>query len=211
MMSHFMFTTKAITPQKSRKNIPLSVEKRLCKISSNSEVFNEACPPYQKALSDAGYEHVLKFNEHDNRTRKNRSRRVKYFNPPYSINVKTNVGAKFLKIIDVCFPKDHVLHKIINRSTVKISYKCMPNMQTIIARHNSKILKVNPGNTAPPPCNHRQGNICPLGGVCKTSSLVYQATVTSGDSTETYTGLSEPEFRQRYQNHKADFNHLIKK
>ena len=192
---------------KQEKNIPLSVEKRLCKISSNSQIFSDACPPYQQALSDAGYEHILEFKQHENRTRKKRSRKVKYFNPPYSLNVKTNVGAKFLQIIDECFPKTHVLHKIINRNTVKISYKCMPNMQTIIARHNSKVLKVNQGTAAPPPCRHRQGNTCPLGGACKTPSLVYKATVTTDNSTETYTGLSEPPFQQRYQNHKADFTH----
>ena len=194
-------------PPKIKKNIPLSVEKRLSKISSNHEIFSEACPPYQKALADAGYDHVLNFNQDENSTRKNRSRKVRYFNPPYSLNVKTNVGAKFLRIIDECFPKSHVLRKIVNRNSVKISYKCMPSMQTLISRHNSKIMKTNPGNTAPPPCNHRQGNICPLGGVCKTPSLIYKATVTSGNSTETYTGLSEPPFQQRYQNHKTDFKY----
>ena len=194
-------------PPSIKKNIPLSVEKRLCKISSNEAIFNEACPPYRQALSDAGYEHELKFKPHESRTRKNRSRRVKYFNPPYSANVKTNIGAKFLQIIDSCFPKSHVLHKIINRNTVKISYKCMPNMQTIISRHNSKILKNGPGTSDPPPCNHRQGNVCPLGGKCKTPSVVYKATVTSDNSVETYTGLSEGPFQQRFQNHKTDFKY----
>ena len=123
------------------------------------------------------------------------------------MNVKTNVGAKFLKIIDDCFPKGHVLNKIFNRNTIKVSYKCMPNMKSLIARHNSKVLNINQGKSDPPPCNHRQGNVCPLGGVCKTPSLVYKATVTSENSRETYTGLTEPPFNQRFQNHKTDFKY----
>jgi hypothetical protein len=51
-------------------------------------------------------------------------------NPPYSKNVSTNVGQSFLKIIDEEFPADHPLHKIFNRNTVKISYSCMPNIES---------------------------------------------------------------------------------
>ena len=198
---------KSNHPKNVKENIPLSVQKRLSKISSNGDIFDQACPTYQKALDDAGYEHPLKFNPTDNIARKNRSRRKKFFNPPFSLNVKTNVGAKFLRIIDECFPKSHILNKIFNRNTVKLSYKCMPNMQTVIARHNAKLLKSNPGNTNPPPCNHRQGNVCPLDGKCKTPNIVYKATVKSGDSVETYTGLTEPPFQKRFQNHKSDFQY----
>ena len=83
----------------------------------------------------------------------------------------------------------------------------MPNMKCVIARHNSKILKINQNNNTPPPCSHRVGNICPLDGKCKTDSIVYKATVTSGTDIETYTGLSEPPFRSRYENHKTDFRY----
>ena len=185
----------------------MSVQKRLSKISANDDIFIEACPPYQKALHEAGYDHLLTFNPIESNSRKNRPRRQKFFNPPFSLNVKTNVGAKFLRIIDECFPKSHVLNKIFNRNTVKISYKCMPNMQTVIARHNAKILNSNPGNANFPPCNHRQGNVCPLDGKCKTPSIVYKATVTCDNSVETYTGLTEPPFQQRFENHKSDFKY----
>ena len=66
---------------------------------------------------------------------------IMWFNPPYSDNVKTNVGAKFLKLIDKHFPKTSPLHKIINRNTCKISYKTAPNMRRLIATHNAKILR----------------------------------------------------------------------
>jgi hypothetical protein len=73
--------------------------------------------------------------------KRNRGRRITWFNPPYSVNVSTNIGAKFLRIIDTCFPPAHILHKIINRNTIKVSYRCMPNMKEVIGRHNSKIAK----------------------------------------------------------------------
>ena len=38
-----------------------------------------------------------------------RSRNITWFNPPYSANVVTSIGAKFLKILDTCFPTTHSL------------------------------------------------------------------------------------------------------
>ena len=63
-----------------------------------------------------------------------------YF-PKKSCVEKTNIGKIFLKSIDSCFPKNHVLRKIINRNTVKISYSCMPNFKQKISNHNLKIQK----------------------------------------------------------------------
>ena len=73
--------------------------------------------------------------------KKRRQRKITWFNPPYSKNVQTNIGEKFLKLIDKNFPKDHPLRKIINRNTVKVSYKCMPNMKQKISTHNFKVLQ----------------------------------------------------------------------
>ena len=49
-----------------------------------------------------------------------RSSNVIRYNPPFSRNVATNVGRSFLKILDEEFPTNHMLHKIFNRSTIKI-------------------------------------------------------------------------------------------
>ena len=73
--------------------------------------------------------------------KKYRSRKITYFNPPFSLNVSTNIGGKFLRLIDEHFPKGHQLRKILNRNTIKISYKCMPNLKSQISKHNFKILK----------------------------------------------------------------------
>ena len=57
--------------------------------------------------------------------------------------------------------------------------------------------------------NCRQKNACPLNGNCLQSSVVYQATVKRHDtnSSETYIGLTENDFKTRYRNHIASFRH----
>ena len=49
-------------PKKVLENIPLAVNERLSRISSNEAVFDAAAHPYQEALSKSGYKHKLKFS-----------------------------------------------------------------------------------------------------------------------------------------------------
>ena len=130
---------KSNHPPTITKNIPLSVNRRLSTISSNERVFEAAASPYQEALKQSGYEYKLHFEKDatSRSSRKNRKRNITWFNPPYSANVSTPLGAKFLKIIDTCFPPTNPLRKILNRSTVKVSYRCMPNMGQMLAKHNA--------------------------------------------------------------------------
>ena len=123
------------------KNIPLAVNKRLSNISSTKEIFEQAIPEYQEALRKSGYEHTLKYEPaQTNKPKNTRTRNKIYFNPPFSRNVATNVGQKFLQILDKNFPPHHPLHKILNRNTVKMSYKCTANLASKISAHNMKIL-----------------------------------------------------------------------
>ena len=62
-----------------------------------------------------------------------------YINPPFSLNVDTDVGKRFLKIVRD-FPKNNVLAPIVNTNTIKISYRTLQNMGGEISRHNKKIL-----------------------------------------------------------------------
>ena len=123
------------------KNIPENINKRLTSISSSRNVFDAAIPPYQKALDESGYSYKLTYKPQPaQKHNKNRQRRVIWYNPPWNSNVKTNLGRSFLNIVDRCFSKNHPLHKIFNRHTLKLSYSCMPNMKTIISSHNKKLL-----------------------------------------------------------------------
>lgn len=60
--------------------------------------------------------------------RKNRSRNIMWFNLPYSKNVETNAGKCFFGLTDRLFSKSNPLSKMLNRHTLKLSYKLMNNM-----------------------------------------------------------------------------------
>ena len=150
---------KSNHPPSIIKNIPAAVNRRLSNISANENVFKAAIPPYQNALKNSGYDFEMKYDPipNNNNKKHSRKRRVTWFNPPYSTNVSTNIGAKFLRTIDTCFPPCNPLSKLINRNTVKISYRCMPNMGQVLATHNAKILKQEEVQQLPPGCNCRGG------------------------------------------------------
>ena len=62
----------------------------------------------------------------------NQNKEIILFSPPYSVNVKTNVGKLFMKLIDKHFSRDHKFHKFFNRNNVKLGYSCMPNIKNVI-------------------------------------------------------------------------------
>ena len=194
------------------KNIPLSENRRLSRISANKEVFDTAAPAYQEALAKSGYTHKLTYDatEPSCTKKKTRTRNVTWFNPPFSANVKSNIGKDFLKLVDSAFPATNPLHKLFSRQTVKVSYKCMPNMASSVARHNMKMLQDDQQQIVPQPGCNCQGGIavCPVQGKCKTDCVVYRATVTETGtgSVETYTGVTGNTFKQRYGGHTSDIN-----
>ena len=92
-------------------------------------------------------------------------RKVIWFSPPYSLNVKTNIGKVFLKLVRKRFPRSDKLSKIFNLNTIKISYSSMPNVKNLIKQHNSKILNKD-RDKIQRPCNCRIKEICPLNDKC---------------------------------------------
>ena len=109
------------------------INDRLCTLSSSEEVFESAKKPYEEALKDSGYKYKMKYeeknlNEMNKKKKRNRHKRQHWFNPPHSDNLRTKVGEKFINIIKSEFTEDHVLHRIFNVNTIRISYSCMPNM-----------------------------------------------------------------------------------
>ena len=118
------------------KNKPLNINKRLTNISCSKEVFYESIAPYQHALKESGYDHKLTYNpEPPLKNKRKRKRDIMWYNPPFDSSVKTNLGRKFLHIVEKCFQNNHPLYKIFNRHTLKLSYSCMPNMKSIISSH----------------------------------------------------------------------------
>ena len=68
-----------------------------------------------------------------------RTRKIIWFNPPFTQTVKTNVAKLFFRLLDKNFPKSHLLHKIFNRNTIKVSYSCMNDVSQIIKQHNRNV------------------------------------------------------------------------
>ena len=219
----FYVHSKSNHPPSILKNLPQNINNRLSKISANEEIFTTAIPPYQAALEASGYPYQLKYdpNARNNPTRnRNRNRKVTWFNPPYSKNVKTNIGKKFLAIIRETFPRTHPLHKICNTNTIKISYRCMNNMKREVSRHNNKLLNGNNNNndgaaaqtfrcTCGPEKHPDTCKVFPGIG-CQVDNLVYKATVTRTDTShrETYTGSTYNPMKTRYNQHNSNIHTL---
>ena len=205
--------TKSNHPPSILKSLPAAINRRISDISCNEEVFNRNKQHYEDAPKRSGHNVTLRYadnSDHANsstqRTHRSRKRNIIWFNPPFSKNVKTNVGKIFLGLIKKHFPKDHRYHKIFNKNTVKVSYNCMDNMERIIKQHNNKVLNT-PAARPKSGCNCRKKDQCPLSNNCLTPSLIYRAHVkTDTDSTgKSYIGLTEGPFKQRYNNHTLSF------
>ena len=196
------------------KHLPAAIGRRISDISSSKELFNQAKPHYESALKQGGHDEKLMFTERKKpathttqNSRKNRQRNIIWFNPPYSMNIQTNIGREFLNLVDKHFPKNHRYNKIFNKNNIKVSYSCTDNLQTIIKKHNRKILETSKKPSTENNCNCRKKNDCPLKNNCLTSSVVYNANVTTESDTigKNYIGLTEGTFKQGYTQHKLSF------
>ena len=132
------------------------------------------------------------------------------------MNVKTNIGARFLALIDRCFPKGSLMGKVFNRSNLKLSYRTCPNMKQVLAKHNKKVLVASEPKEEKRTCDcpkaTREAGTCPLQGHCLDKNIIYQATVVetkpnAEQVVETYVGSSGTMWKERYRNHNKSFNH----
>ena len=218
-----------------KKSIGQGVNHRLSANSSSKAMFDAAKGPYQEALERSGHKHKLVYEpvEEAGAAPKKRRRRGKksdiiWFNPPWCNSVTTDVGRKFLNLLDACFPPSNPLSRIFNRKKVKVSYSTMPNLSRILAGHNakviaSKVVKVpkRPWGDCSCPRKTRDAGECPLGGECLAESIVYGASVKVKVDAEvpaaevvpvkTYLGIVEPEWKERKGNHNSDFKYSSKR
>ena len=83
------------------EQIPKGVATRLSMLSSNKDLFNLYKRPYQEALVKAGYREKLEYIEEPvSKNSRNRGRNVTWFNPPFTVSLKTNLGKEFLATMD---------------------------------------------------------------------------------------------------------------
>ena len=121
------------------KALPNRISQRISNISSDKATFNNAAPSYNDVLSASGYKENLTYQQDLTPSKKVRQRKI-WFNPPYSVNVETNIGKTFLKLFEKHFLKTNKFHKIFNRNNVKVSCSCLPNFANMIKSHNNRIL-----------------------------------------------------------------------
>ena len=89
-----------------------AIGRRISDISSSKELFNKAKPHYESALKQSRHDEELIYTERKKpvtqtvqNNLKNRPRNIIWFNPPYSMNVRTNIGREFLNLFGKHFPK----------------------------------------------------------------------------------------------------------
>ena len=75
-----------------------------------------------------------------------------------------------------------------------------PNVKNLIKQHNSSITKSGT-NTTKKDCNYRNRDNCPLDGKYLVECIVYEATVSTTNQTNTYFGSADGGFKSRYNSH----------
>ena len=132
-----------------------------------------------------------------------------WFNPPFSSNEETNVARVFLKLVEKDFSK-HRYHELFNKTNIKVSYRCMDNLEKLVKKQNNNLLRKN--NINKRICNCRANNTCVLDGKCLSSKIVYSVEVLIGNNQngDIYVGICEKEFKTRLDNHKISFKNRQK-
>ena len=96
-----------------------------------------------------------------------------------------------------------LVNKLFNKNNIKLSYSCMLNVNNIIRKHSSKIMK----NLAPSTtknCNCRRKTECPMHDNCLSECLMYEAFVSKTTDTY-YCGPCTNTLKEPYNNHKSSF------
>ena len=168
-------------------------------------------------MKKSGYQASLEYieakvdNIENNTNKIQRKREIIWFNPLFNKSVTSNVGRRFLNLAEKHFPKEHKLHKIFNKNTLKVSYSCSQNMTQIINSHNRKVKQPKKEERQPKKeeslsRNCRQKNDCPMDGKCRTMNTVYNCIASVPTKPDkSYTGLSEDGWKKRYYNHRKSF------
>ena len=201
-------------PPSILKHLTAAVSRRITDILHDAEVFKEASPFCNNVLRDSGFVKSVGYIESrkvkGSGPKRSRTRTITWFNPPYSKNVVTRIGQKFLRLTDRHFALGSKLRKIFNRSMVKVSYSCMPNMGASIKRHDARVCGAeHMSDDQSKRCNCQEPDRCPLNGQCPTSSIFYKAIMSAGSTSvqKTYIGSTETSFKQPFVNHLTNFKH----
>ena len=140
----FCINKRSSNPPSILQKIPKSISKRISEILSNEYIFNQSISYYENALKKGSYNLFLKYTptqnqEENNQQREQKKWKIIWFSAKYSLNLKTNIGKLFLKLLNCHCPRASKFHKIFNRNAEK-SYITI-NMGPIISSNNKEVLQ----------------------------------------------------------------------
>lgn len=146
---HFWDFTKQRSSKFKQRSSKLRRSKSYYKEARNGDGYDQT-----SLLSSLQKSKKMKMNKDKKEKKKRKKRKCKtiWFNPPFFLSIRTNVGKIFLELLKRYFWKDNTLHKIFNYNNVKMTYCCMKNTESIICSHNKKIVQRNDKNFG---CNCR--------------------------------------------------------
>ena len=196
-------------PPSLTANIPKMIERMISDHSSTEAIFQKHKDIYSDALKRSGYDGKMKYAPKRMVMKKKKKVRwpnILYFHPPYNACIETNVGKETIKILKQCFDKTSKWYRHFNTHTIKISYSCTKNVASRIASHNAKMISGSKAK-GKAGCKCRDKTSCPIPGDCKSKNIVYQALIDSEVGFFNYFGMTSMCFKDRFNNHKYDFNH----
>ena len=200
-------------PNYVKKQIPLMVNNRLNSLSKRKTDFDYVKDNYQNALKKSHYDKELKYSDSEDRQGKigkKRRRKIIYFQPPFSLAVKTPIGRSFLKLVKKHFHQKHPLYKILSHRCLKLSYSCLNNIKSEITSCNKSLMSSEDKDQRL--CNCRSPESCPLDGKCLKKNIIYKAEITTdAEKTKFYIGSAGNDFKQRYTNHKSSLKYISKR
>ena len=187
-------------------------------MSPDKTDFNNSKELFNNGLSNSGFDHKVKFQQltenKDPSSNKNRGQKIVWFNPLYSCTVVSNIGKKFLLLLDKHFPESRKFSKVFNGKNVKVSYCSMSNFASVVNAHKKTVLNENIAKTTCDSCNCRGKASCPLDDNCLQSGLVYICKAAIPKITSDYPyyiGLTENSFKAILYKHKSSLRYESKK
>ena len=112
--------------------------------------------------------------------KRNRKRQIIWFNPPFNLQTKTKIGKLFLNLQKLANYSTSNCIGLFNRTNVKISYSCMPNMNSYTYVHDHKVLNDKPNKPGMNNCDCRNKDTCSLPNSFQMKWIIYQANIDYG-------------------------------
>ena len=99
--SHYIHSESDHPPPSIAKKLPLMNNRRISNLRWNENKFSKIKPFCESSIKNSGFNYNMKFEAPVENPRRNRNRKVIWFNPPYSLNVKITIGHIDFKISSI--------------------------------------------------------------------------------------------------------------